>query len=114
MPSSSSYNDDHDEDESKTDISYDIVHFQSLYDNKYQQLRIKHVVLMIDYWKASVLLFDIDNSRYYDFNSGNRTESSYFRTLDLDDIIKPGDEIIDVVQDGDNYANIFVKKRLCL
>ena len=95
-----------------------LIHFQSLYDNKYKSIKVKDVSFDSDsrvysyYDKLQLSLLDIDNKIMY-FNADKEIDiSDRLITTKMDDIIGNNDKIVSMYWQHKDRQVIFVKRKL--
>ena len=97
------------------DNDNEMVHFQSLYDNKYEKMKIKNILLrrstisMNDLCKLILLDID-DNLMYFEMNEELDVDKRLTK-IDLGDILDKNDKIINMTLSNDTKL-LFVKKKM--
>ena len=95
-----------------------LTHFQSLFDNKYQNMKITNITFDDDKIESNtpkIWLFELnENDKLFYFDAAQENISDKLKIFDLD-CIEPGDKIVNVAK-GEFFGMIrlFVKKRLSL
>ena len=93
-----------------------IVHFQSLFDNKYENMQIKQVSFEHDvhYTEFELSILELDNNQsiyMFDSNQDVNIEDK-LTEIKLDSTIDKGDKIMNIYWQYDGKQVLFVKKKI--